>query len=167
MSAPSRTEVVLERLTFVSERGFDDVVQRIYAGIGRPDMAKVMSGLAAAATFDDYRQIIDDAAGPSGLLRFLQLDEEAALAKNPDAEGFRLVRIIAGNPVTMSEMARSVPDAGSYVPVTILAYQASGDVHVCYDTVASAIRPYGDERALKVAENLDQKVVALLNEATS
>lgn len=158
--------VAVERLTFASQRGFDDVVERIYGGIGRPDQAAFFGGMNKAATFDDYRQVIEDAAGPSGLVRFLHLDEEAALAINPDVHEFRLVRILAGNPLTMSEMARWVPDAGSYVPVTILAYQTDGDVMVSYDTIASSIRPYGDDRALKVAEDLDRKVVALLTEAT-
>ncbi|MFC7241615.1 hypothetical protein ACFQO7_03885 [Catellatospora aurea] len=46
-------------------------------------------------------------------MRFLELDEGAALAVNPDITEFRLVRIVAGNPLTMSEMARYVPDAAT------------------------------------------------------
>ena len=59
-------------------------------------------------------------------MRFLQLDHDHVLALDPQARGQtgrRLVRLIAGNPVTMGQMTRHVPDAGSYAPVTILLQQ--------------------------------------------
>lgn len=55
-------------------------------------------------------------------MRFLQLDLDHALTLDPQAQdraGLRLVRLIAGNPVTMGQMTRHVPDAGSYAPVSI------------------------------------------------
>ena len=61
-------------------------------------------------------------------MRFLQLDLDAALTLDPQAQdwaGRRLVRLIAGNPVTMGQMTRHAPDAGSYAPVTILIQQAA------------------------------------------
>jgi hypothetical protein len=156
-----------ERVSFTSQRPFDDVVEGIYQGIGRPDLEGFLADLAATKNYDEYRAIVRKAVGPSDLMRFLQLDDEPALAINPDIEAFRLIRIIAGNPLTMSEMTRYVPDAGTYAPVTILAYQARDGVHVSYDTVVSALGPYGDERALRVAEDLDRKVLTLLDAATS
>jgi hypothetical protein len=167
MTTGTKTSFTTERVTFTSQRPFDNVLEGIYQGIGRPDLAAFLADLAAAKNYDDYRAVVQKAVGPSDLMRFLQLDEDAALAINPDIEAFRLTRIIAGNPLTMSEMARYVPDAGTYAPVSILAYQAPDGVHVSYDTVASALRPYGDERALKVAEDLDRKVLTLLDRATS
>ncbi|MEU7820753.1 hypothetical protein [Catellatospora sp. NPDC049133] len=161
------TSIPLERVTFTSRRTFDDVVAGIYLGIGRPDLGAFLADLAAAKDFGEYRRVVEDAVGPSDLMRFLELDEGAALAVNPDITEFRLVRIIAGNPLTMSQMARYVPDAGSYAPVTILVHQAPDGVRVGYDTVASALRPYGDQRALAVAEELDRKVLALLDAATA
>ena len=47
-------------------------------------------------------------------MRFLQLDLDNALSLDPEAEdwtGRRLVRLIAGNPVTMGQMTRHVPAA--------------------------------------------------------
>jgi hypothetical protein len=40
--------------------------------------------------------------------------------------GRRLVRLIAGNPVTMGQMTRHLPAAGSYAPVTILIQELPG-----------------------------------------
>ena len=68
----------------------------------------------------------------------------------------RLVRLIAGNPVTMGEMTRHVADAGSYAPVTILVEEMPGGAtRVAYDTVARAMAPYQDPAAAQVAERLD------------
>lgn len=166
MSTVTRTSVPIERITFTSDRAFDDVVDGIYDGIGRPDLGTLLFDLNAARTIDEYRATVSDAVGPSDLLSFLQLDEGSALARDTGVDSFRLVRIIAGNPVTMSEMARFVPEAGSYAPVTILVYETPEGVRAGYDTVSSALQPYGDERALEVARNLDQKVLSLLDDAT-
>src|ERR1700678_1722035 len=79
----------------------------------------------------------------------------------------RLVRLIAGNPVTMGEMTRHVADAGSYAPVTILVEEMPGGAtRVAYDTVASAIAPYRDAAASQVAQGLDAEVLELLHQAT-
>jgi hypothetical protein len=76
-----------------------------------------------------------------------------------------MLRIIAGNPVTMSKMAASVPDVGSYAPVTVLVVERADGITLSYDRVASAIAPYAGQEASAVAESLDGAVVALLIEA--
>lgn len=56
-------------------------------------------------------------------MRFVQLDLDTAFTHDPQAKGHagrRLLRLIAGNPVTTGEMTRHAPDAGSYAPITIL-----------------------------------------------
>jgi len=102
-------------------------------------------------------------------MRFLELDLDGALTLDPQAPdwtGRRLVRLIAGNPVTMGEMTRQVADAGSYAPVTILIEgKPGGGSRFAYDTVASQIAPYHDAHASKVAERLDAEVLGLLRQA--
>jgi uncharacterized protein (DUF302 family) len=167
MENEARTTVAVERVTLSSSRSFDEVVDGIYRGIGRPDYGALLGELASAKSFDDYASAVHSAVGPANLLRFLEIDEGSVLARNPDVDAYRMVRIIAGNPLTMSEMAQYVPDAGSYAPVTILVYETPDDgVRVCYDTVASELRPYEDERALTVAEQLDSGVLDVLRSAT-
>ncbi len=63
------------------------------------------------------------AVGSADLMEFLRLDLGAAIKKDPAAKSFRIVRIIAGNPLIMKQMVERVPDAGSYAPVTILVYE--------------------------------------------
>jgi hypothetical protein len=62
-------------------------------------------------------------------------------------------------------MVQHVPDAGSYAPVTILIDERPDGVHLSYDTMASFLAKYGSPEALKVAQDLDGKVEALLSAA--
>jgi hypothetical protein len=66
----------------------------------------------------------------------------------------------------MKEMAKHVPDAGSYAPVTILVDERADGVHVSYDKMESYLLPYGSADALAVARNLDAKITTLLQECT-
>ncbi len=70
-----------------------------------------------------------------------------------------------GNPLIMKEMAKHVPDAGSYAPVTILVDQRPDGVHLSYDKMASLLAPYGNPKALAVTRDLDSKIESLLRES--
>ena len=65
----------------------------------------------------------------------------------------------------MKEMAKHVPDAGSYAPVTVLVDERADGVHLSYDKMASLLAPYGNRDALDVARDLDSKVEDLLRNA--
>jgi len=75
------------------------------------------------------------------------------------------VRFMIGNPLIMKEMAKHVPDAGSYAPVTILVDERPDGVHLSYDKMASLLAPYGNPKALAVARDLDSKIENLLRES--
>jgi len=70
-----------------------------------------------------------------------------------------------GNPLIMKEMAKHVPDAGSYAPVTILVDERPDGVHLSYDKMASLLAPYGNPKALAVTRDLDSKIESLLRES--
>jgi hypothetical protein len=62
-------------------------------------------------------------------------------------------------------MARTVPDAAAYAPVTLLVDERADGVHLSYDSMASLIAPYGSEPALAVARDLDAKIQSLFETA--
>jgi hypothetical protein len=78
----------------------------------------------------------------------------------------KMVRLIVGNPLIMQSMARLVPDAGSYAPVTVLIDQRPDGVYLSYDEMASFLSPYGSAEALIIARDLDAKVKRLLENAS-
>jgi hypothetical protein len=49
----------------------------------------------------------------------------------------RIIRLVIGNPLIMKEMAKRVPDAGSYAPVTVLVDERADGVNISYDRMAS------------------------------
>ena len=67
----------------------------------------------------------------------------------------------------MKEMAKHVPDAGSYAPVTVLVDDRADGVHLSYDRMSSFLAAYGNRDALRVAKDLDSKVETLLREAAA
>jgi hypothetical protein len=74
----------------------------------------------------------------------------------------RIIRLVIGNPFIMEEMAKHVPDASSYAPVTVLVDERADGVHISYDRMASLLAPYGNPDALAVARSLDAKIEDLL-----
>ena len=170
MASEHVLDVLIRRHVFDSERPFPDVLDAIFGGISQPDIEALFGKLAASTSYEQFSSLVRQAQGSAGLIRFMELDLDHALTLDPqvrDRAGCRLVRLIAGNPVTMGEMTRHVADAGSYAPVTILVEEKPvGGTRVAYDTVASAIAPYRDAAASQVARRLDGEVLELLHQAT-
>jgi Domain of unknown function DUF302 len=169
LSSEDVLEVRVSRHVFVTEAPFSNVINGVYEGISQPDIETLFGELAASTTYGQLSSLVRQAQGSAGLMRFLQLDLSAVLSLDPEASGHasrRLVRLIAGNPVTMGQMTRHLPDAGSYAPVSILIQELpKGGTRIAYDTVSSAIAAYGNAAATEVAEHLDSEVLGLLRQA--
>jgi hypothetical protein len=67
----------------------------------------------------------------------------------------------------MTEMAKHVPDAGSYAPVTVLVDERQDGVHLSYDRMLSLLAPYGTPMGFRLRRNLDKKVEDLLKQAAA
>lgn len=158
-------EVKVERFSLISPKPFSEVLAAIDAALGHPDMHQFHKNLAAAKSWQELERVIAVAAGPSGLMEFVRFDFGMVLEKAQSSPAPRILRIIAGNPLIMRQMADRVPDAGSYVPVTILIDERADGVHLSYDFIESYLAPYGNVDALEVARSLDAKVKALLQSA--
>lgn len=160
-------KVVVERVTFVSNRSFEEVLEQLDKGIGRGNYTELRRRMNEAATFEEFSSIIQGAVGSADLMEFMRLDLGSSIRRDPAAKGYKIVRIIAGNPLIMKQMVEHVPDAGSYAPITILVYEQADGVHVSYNTMASHLASSNSEKALQVAKDLDAKVLRLLQEATA
>ncbi|HJY68467.1 MAG TPA: hypothetical protein VJ254_17220 [Streptosporangiaceae bacterium] len=169
MASEQVLDIPVRRHVLSSERPFQVVLDGIFGGISQPDIGALFAKLAATTSYEECSALVRQAQGSAGLIRFLHLDDDHVLALDPQAHqaGCRLVRLIAGNPVTMGQMTRHVADAGSYAPVTILIQELpDGGTRVAYDSVASQIAPYHDAAASQVAQRLDTEVLTLLHEVT-
>jgi uncharacterized protein (DUF302 family) len=121
--------------------------------------------LMAAATVADLEAVVQRAIGPSDLMEFVRFDAGEVLRKGGDGQGRKSLRLVVGNPLIMKDMARTVPDAAAYAPVTILVDERGDGVHLSYDSMVSLLAPYGSQDALLVARALDTKIEGLLEAA--
>jgi len=158
-------EIQVRRLSVVSDKPFEEIVKRLTASIGRPDMPAFHTAVATATTIADLERVVKAAVGPSNLMEFARFDMGDVLRKERGGQGRQALRFVVGNPLIMKEMVKSVPDAASYAPVTILVDERADGVHLSYDSMASLIAPYGSDAALTVARDLDSKVESLLKTA--
>jgi uncharacterized protein (DUF302 family) len=154
--------VQVRRFSVVSSRPFEEIVRRLTATIGHPDMNAFYNSVAAARTAGDLEKVVKAAIGASELIEFARFDAGEVLRKEQGGQQPRILRLVVGNPLIMKEMARTVPDAASYAPVTILVDERADGVHLTYDSMASLLAPYGSQAAMAVARDLDAKIETLL-----
>jgi len=158
-------QIQVQRWSITSAKPFESVVAAVEAGIGRPDMKDFGRAVAAATTLAEIEKVVQAAVSKIGLMEFMRLDAGGVIAKANAGSNPKSIRLIIGNPLIMQSMARLVPDAASYAPVTVLIDQRPDGVHLTYDEMASLLAPYGNAEALEIARDLDRKVKGLLREA--
>ena len=160
-------KIEVERFSLMTSKPFDEVIAGVNAAIGHPDMAEFGRSTHEARSFAELKSAVEKGLSTLGLMLFMQLDHGAILRKETGRETPKMVRFVIGNPLIMKEMAKHVPDAGSYAPVTVLVDERSDCVHLTYDRMASFLAPYGNRDALEVAKDLDRKIEDLLRKAAA
>jgi uncharacterized protein (DUF302 family) len=158
-------KVEIERLSVVSSKPFEEVLTTLEAAVGHPDMVEFMKATHAAHTFAEFESVVHKQLGTTGLMMFMKFDQGAVLRKETGLDTPKIVRYVIGNPLIMKEMAKHVPDAGAYAPVTILVDERHDGVHLSYDKMASFLARYRDPNVLTVARDLDSKIENLLRES--
>jgi uncharacterized protein (DUF302 family) len=116
----------VERFSVVSSKSFEDAVAALKAGIGQPDMVKFLPAMEHAQTFTKLEHAVQRSLGSSGLMIFMEMNSGAVLRKEIGMGPPKIIRFLIGNPLIMKEMAKHVPDAASYAPVTILVDERPG-----------------------------------------
>ena len=153
--------ITIERFSITAAKPFVEVVSAIAAQVSHPDMRQFVTDMQAASD-DQQLQAVVNNVGPSDLMEFMRLDQGAVIGSEVGSDVPNVMRLLIGNPLTMRRMAKHVPDAGSYAPVTILVDERADGVHLSYDRMASLLAPYENPQALEVAKSLDSKVESLL-----
>jgi Domain of unknown function DUF302 len=134
-----RVSVVSSRPFEESSRPFEEIVRRLTATMGHPDMNAFHKAVAAARTVADLEDVVQGAVGSSDLMEF-RFDAGEVLRKERGEHGPKILRLVVGNPLMMKEMAKTVPDAASYAPITILVDERADGVHLSYDLCAAGKR---------------------------
>jgi len=151
----------VQRFSIVSSRPSDEIVTKLTATIGHPDINAFHHAVAAARTIAELEEVVHGAIGSSELMEFMHFDSGEVLRKEQGGQGPKNLRLVVGNPLIMKDMAKTVPDSASYAPVTVLVDERADGVHLSYNLMASLLAPYGSETALVIATDLDEKVERL------
>jgi uncharacterized protein (DUF302 family) len=159
--------IEIERFSVTTSKPFEAVVAALKAGVGRLDLVAFAKVSKSPGTFAELEEVINRDMGKTGLMLFLEFDHGAVVRKETGLDKPKIVRLVIGNPLVMKEMAKHIPDAGSYAPVTVLVDERGDGVHLSYDKMVSFLAPYGNQDALKVAQALDHKVEKLLSDAAT
>ncbi len=157
----------IDRFTVTSSKPFETVLAALKAGIGRLDLAEFAKTSKSATSFSELERLVARGVGPTGLMLFMEFDHGAVLRKETGLDKPKIVRFVIGNPLIMKEMAKHVPDAGSYAPTTVLIDERDDGVHLSYDKMTSLLASYGNAEASAVARDLDAKVENLLRESAA
>ena len=160
-------KIEIERFSLTSSKPFDQVVAAVDAAIGHPDMAEFGRSTHEARSFAELKSAVEKGLSAIGLMLFMKLDQGAVVRKETGGDTPRIIRLLIGNPLIMKEMAKHVPDAGSYAPVTVLVDERPDGVHSSYDRMSSFLASYGNPDALRVAQDLDDKIEDLLKQAAA
>ena len=158
-------KIEIERFSVTSSKPFEEVVAALKTAVGQPDMVEFVKATKGARTFAELEGTVQRGLGRTGLMLFIEFELGAILRRETGLDTPKIVRLVVGNPLIMKEMAKYVPDAGSYAPVTILVDERLDGVHLSYDRMASFLAPYGSPEALAVARDLDYKIEKHLCEA--
>lgn len=158
-------KVVIERFSLTSSKPFDVIVAALEAAVGQPDMGEFLEAIQGARTFADMESEVRKGLGRTGLMLFMKFDHGEIIRKETGLDTPKIVRLLIGNPLIMKEMAKYVPDAGSYAPVTVLVDERPDGVHLSYDRMANLLTPYENPKALAVAQDLDSKIEGLLRDS--
>jgi uncharacterized protein (DUF302 family) len=159
--------IEVQRLSVISSKSFEEVLAKLDAAVGHPNMAAFHSDAASAKTFAQFEAVVQKVIGSAGFIEFARFDLGEVLRRKLGEHAPKSVRLVIGNPLIMAQMVEHLPDAGSYAPVTIPVDERPNGVHLSYDKMASFLSPYGSPEALKVAQDLDTKVETLLTTAAA
>jgi Domain of unknown function DUF302. len=158
----STKRINVERVRITSRKSLQDVLSKLDAAVGHPNIEEFWKHMTAAKTKLEMEKVVQSALGSSGFMEFARFDHGGVVHKGESGNHPKIFRLVIGNPLIMREMVKHVPDAGSYAPVTILIDERPDGVHLSYDKMASFLAPYDNAAALKVARELDAKIEALL-----
>ncbi len=161
----TKTNIQVKRISVVSDNSFEETVKRLTATIGRADLRAFHDSIMEATTIYAMEEVVRGVIGSSELMEFVRFDAGEILGKEHSGKVPKTIRFLIGNPIIMKAMAKTVPDAAAYAPVTILVDERADGVHLSYDSMESLIGSYGSPSALEVAINLDKKIERLLETA--
>ena len=61
-------QISVQRFSVISSKKFEDVVAKLAAGVGHPDVRAMFKNISLAKKYDEVEKIIQPGLGPTGLM---------------------------------------------------------------------------------------------------
>jgi uncharacterized protein (DUF302 family) len=152
--------ITVQRVTFVSDRSFSDVVRAFEEEVGTLEETGWSAIPAASRDQDDFERRVREVLGPSGFTRFLTIDHGEWFSKQEHPTRFLMYTI--GNPLIAITMMRHDIEAGLDVPVRLAIYEHSdGKTRLVFDQPSSLMSGLRNAAVQDAAYKLDAKMMAL------
>jgi uncharacterized protein (DUF302 family) len=161
------THVAIEHIVVSSKRSYDQVKAALEARMGflgnTDELLRQVS--EAHASWEQITAAIEKRLGTSGFSIFSKVEQGQllSLAGKPR----RVVQYAVGNPLLAIQMIEHVPEVALYAPLRLAVYEGEqGRTHVAYDRFSSLLSQYRQPEIFSVAQLVEQKLEALVTEAT-
>jgi len=153
------------RITFDSQKPFDDIVRALLSDVGEQplpidDIGKKFD------TWESYKDEVQSHVGPSGFILFGLLNHGGWIKKVGIDR--KVLRVIIGNPMLAITMMRHDLSAGLFAPVELILVEgADGHTSLTYIRPSSLMVVGTNPPLLAAALELDGKLQALAAKVTS
>jgi uncharacterized protein (DUF302 family) len=161
-----KDESVLIHCEHESEGTFTEVVRAFENAVGVVDGKVFQKAVTASTDEKDFETRIQAFEGPSGFIRFLDIDHGAWMTHIGLHAKCKLY--ILGNPLIARTMLKHDLGVGLNVPVRVMIYedQKTGRARLAYDLPSSLMARLGNEAITAAAKALDEKLAALAKAVT-
>lgn len=161
-----RDESTLVHVEYVSERPFDEVVAAFEKAVGSIGSNAFGQVVAASAQANDFENRVRSMEGPSGFMRFLDIDHGAWMARVGLAVRCKLY--VLGNPLIARTMLEHDLGVGLNVPLRAMIYEdpKSGKTRMAYDLPSSLMARLANQKVMAAAKGLDEKLASLAKAVT-
>jgi uncharacterized protein (DUF302 family) len=150
----------------VSERAFDEVVNAFEKAVGLVDSDTFREIVTSSTNAQDFESRIRSVEGPSGFIRFLDIDHGAWMARTGLTARCKVY--ILGNPLIARTMLEHDLGVGLNVPVRAMIYEdtKTNTTRLVYDLPSSLMARLGNQKVTVAARRLDEKLAALARTVT-
>jgi uncharacterized protein (DUF302 family) len=147
-----------------SEKSYAQVTTAIESLVGKANNLIFQKLIDANASFTDVENAVKSMVGKNDLMIFTHLESGKVLSLCGKFKQAKLY--IIGNPLIANRMFEEDPAVGLYVPLRLFVYdEYNGKTCIIYDKPSSLLARFENQKILRVAEMLDQKLAELVTMA--
>jgi uncharacterized protein (DUF302 family) len=157
----------VEHVVVQSNRGYEEVKATLEERMGMlgntDELARQLT--AMKAPWGQIAKAIEERMGSSGFTVFSKIEQGQILSLAGKSR--KVIQYAVGNPLLAIQMIEHVPEVALYAPLRLTVYEGhNGKTLVAFDRLTSLLVQYRHPEVARVAEVVEQKLEALVAEAT-